>query len=328
MDGKRAGACRQLTNSGVFCIFTVDKATIMSRIETLNNVLDGLMTRYKQRVPDVGAIIQAMLQDGIIQHPDEIENDHIAFRTMGVSQLGIKSFEKIFLHYGYEKRDYYNFHGKKLDAYWYAPPADRYPRIFVSELRVSDLSQKAQDIIKSYTDEVTSDPVDKLDLDNAMEVDRFLHSPLWRIPSLEDYNILAEESEYASWVIYNRYYLNHFTISIHNLKEGFNDIALFNNFLEKHGFKLNTSGGKIKVSPDGGLLQSATVAEMIEATFADGEKQHISGSYVEFAERKVLPAYVHLAKEQIKRQHRRDGFEANNADKIFESTYSSQTKGD
>ncbi|MEH6308024.1 DUF1338 domain-containing protein [Olivibacter sp. CPCC 100613] len=299
----------------------------MSRIETLNQVLAGLMNRYKERVPDVGAIMQAMLYDGIIQDVEEIENDHIAFRTMGVPPLGIKSFEKIFLHYGYEKRDYYNFPGKKLDAYWYAPPADEYPRIFVSELRVNDLSQSAQDIITSYTQEVTTDPVDKLDLDNAAEVDRFLHSPLWRIPSLEDYNILAEESEYASWVIYNRYYLNHFTISIHNLKEGFNDITLFNNFLERHGFKLNTSGGKIKVSPDGGLLQSATVAEMIEATFADGQKQFIAGSYVEFAERKILPTYAQLPKEQITRKHRREGFEANNADKIFESTYNSQTKG-
>ncbi|GAA4799630.1 DUF1338 domain-containing protein [Olivibacter ginsenosidimutans] len=298
----------------------------MNRIETLNLVLNGLMTRYKQRVPDVGAIIQAMLQEGIIQHADEIENDHIAFRTMGVAPLGITSFEKIFLHYGYEKRDYYHFSGKKLDAYWYAPPADHYPRIFISELRVQDLSQKTQQLIKSYTDEVKTDPVDELDLDQAEAVDRFLHSPLWRIPSLADYNTLAAESEYASWVIYNRYYLNHFTISIHNLKAGYNDIAAFNDFLERHGFKLNSAGGKIKTSPDGGLLQSATVAEMIEATFADGEKQKISGSYVEFAERKVLPQFAHLAPEKIKRKHRRDGFEANNADKIFESTYNAQTK--
>jgi hypothetical protein len=298
----------------------------MNRIDILNNVLNGLMTRYKERVPDVGGIIAAMQQEGVIQDADDIENDHIAFRTMGVPQLGIKSFEKIFTYYGYTKRDYYNFPAKKLDAYWYAPPTEKHPRIFVSELRVQDLSREAQEIILSYTNEVALDPVDKLNLNNAEEVDAFLHSPLWRIPSIEDYNKLAKESEYAAWVIYNRYYLNHFTISIHNLRQGFNSIEEFNEFLERHGFKLNTSGGKVKKSPDGGLLQSATVAEMIEATFEAGEKQLISGSYVEFAERRVLPEYADLPPDQIRRQHRRDGFEANNADKIFESTYSSQTR--
>lgn len=307
-------------------IFTIANQENMNRIDILDSVLNGLMTRYKERVPDVGGIIAAMQEENIIQSVDDIENDHIAFRTMGVPQLGIKSFEKIFTYYGYVKRDYYNFPAKKLDAYWYAPPTEKHPRIFVSELRVQDLSKETREIIYSYTNEVESDPVDKLNLDNAKEVDTFLHSPLWRIPSITDYNKLAAESEYAAWVIYNRYYLNHFTISIHNLKQGYNSIEEFNKFLEKHGFKLNNSGGKIKESPDGGLLQSATVAEMIAAIFDGGEKQKISGSYVEFAERKVLPEFAALPPAQIKREHRREGFEANNADKIFESTYSSQTK--
>ena len=135
-----------------------------------------------------------------------------------------------------------------------------------------------------------------------------------------------QESEYAAWVIYNRYYLNHFTISVLNLPDGYNTVAEFNIFLEKQGIKLNDSGGKIKESPDGGLLQSSTVAQMIEAEFAQGQNHTISGSYVEFAERRVLPEFAHLPADQIQRQHRRDGFEAGNADKIFESTYTTQTK--
>jgi Domain of unknown function (DUF1338) len=73
------------------------------------------------------------------------------------------------------------------------------------------------------------------------------------------------------------------------------------------------------------LLQSSTVAEMLEVTFAGGQTQTISGSYVEFAERRVLPQFSSLPKSQVKREHRREGFEAGNADKIFESTYSTQT---
>ena len=291
----------------------------------LDNVLGGLMRRYTQRVPDVQKVIDAMVVAGLIHSAAEIENDHIAFRTLGVPHLGIQSFEKIFLHLGYRKMEPYFFPAKKLDAYWYAPPTEKYPRIFVSELRVKDLSPATQAVIHSYTNEVTADPVDSIDLDDPTAIDQFLHSGLWRLPTLEDYLALNAESEYAAWVIYNRYYLNHFTVSVHNLPSGYNTIADFNQFLEQRGFTLNDAGGKIKTSGDGYLLHSSTVAEMIDAVFAGGKGYRIPGSYVEFAERKVLPAYASLVAEEIKRQHRREGFEASNADKIFESTYASQT---
>ncbi len=299
--------------------------TLNSKNETLNGVLDGLMRRYQERVPDVEAIFQAMTRGGLIERPEDIENDHIAFRTMGVPQLGVASLEKIFLHLGYERRDAYAFPGKKLEAFWYSPPEPQLPRIFISELRVNELSDEAQKLIRSYTDEVTSDPVDALDLGSAAEIDSFLHRALWRLPSYEDFQTLASESEYAAWVIYNRYYLNHFTVSVHNLPEGFSTVASFNAFLEAHGFKLNDSGGKAKESPDGLLVQSSTVAEMIGATFAGGDTHQISGSYVEFAERRPLPEHQGKAKAELTRAERREGFEASNADKIFESTYSAQT---
>lgn len=297
------------------------------RLATLDIVLEGLMRRYKERVPDVPNILNTMIKEGIIRHADDIENDHIAFRTMGVPHLGIASLEKIFLHYGYEKRDMYNFEKKKVTSFWYAPPSPKYPRIFISQLRVHELSQPVSDIIHSYTDTVTSDPVDALNLDDGYAVDAFLHRPLWHMPTLSDYKTLASESEFASWVIYNRYYLNHFTVSVHNLPNGYNTIAEFNAFLERNGFKLNDAGGKIKISGDGNLIQSSTVAEMVDAEFSDGQGgiviERISGSYVEFAERKVLAEFEGV--DAPTREHRRDGFEASNADKIFESTYSTQT---
>lgn len=299
--------------------------TTTDKITTLEQVLGGLMRRYQERVPDVGAIGKAMVAEGIIPGADAIENDHIAFRTMGVPQLGIASLERIFLHYGYERRDRYDFAAKKLNAFWYAPPRPDLPRIFISELRVPDLSPEAQAIITGYTDEVRRDPVDELDLDDWAQVDAFLHRGLWRLPTWADYARLAEESEYAAWVIYNRYYLNHFTVTIHNLPAGYNTIADFNAFLERNGFKLNDAGGKIKTSPDGKLLQSSTVAEMIDVTFAEGDTHRISGSYVEFAERRPLDEFAHLPPEQLTREQRREGFEAGNADKIFESTYRGQT---
>jgi Domain of unknown function (DUF1338) len=298
-------------------------------LSTLDVVLDGLMRRYRERVPDAGRVIETMIREGVIARADDIENDHIAFRTMGVPQLGVQSLEKIFLHLGYQKRDRFDFPAKKLNAWWYAPPQPHYPRIFISELRVDDLSPTAAQIIRSYTDEVKTDPVAQLDLDDGLAVDGFLHRALWRTPLLGDYLRLEQESEYAAWVIFNRYYLNHFTVSVHNLPAGYNTIAQFNGFLERNGFKLNDSGGKAKSSADGLLIQSSTVAGMVTATFVDETGRaiphRISGSYVEFAERLPLPGTEHLSAGQLGREQRRDGFEASNADRIFESTYNLQT---
>lgn len=296
----------------------------------LDCVMEGLMRRYRERVPDVDRVIRCMVADGIIRDAEEIENDHIAFRTMGVPHLGIRSLEKIFLHFGYQRRDHYSFQEKKLDAYWYSPPAPKYPRIFISELRVPELSSAAQSIIHSYTDEVRSDPVDSLNLNDGAAVDAFLHTPLWRTPTWDHYQTLLEESEYAAWVIYNRYYLNHFTVSVHNLPPGYDTISQFNAFLKQHGFHLNNAGGEIKTSADGLLLQSSTVAQMVDAEFqADSSRtvtHRISGSYVEFAERRVRPEFSALPRNEIRREHRRDGFEIASADKIFESTYRGQTQ--
>ena len=271
------------------------------------------MRRYKQRVSDVSHIISEMIAQSLIHKESDIINDHIAFRTMGVKQLGIQSLEKIFLAYGYQKRDDYHFKAKKLDANWYAPPKGSHnlPRIFISECRVQEFSKPVQKIIETYTSQVKSDPVEDLELLNGAQVDQFLHSPLWTTPTYEDYQRVLEESEYAAWVLYNRYYLNHFTITIQALNTH-NDIASFNQFLESIGIQLSTAGGVIKQSQDKKLLQSASVAKKVKALFPheDGsEQQHlIAGSYVEFAQR-------------IKG---REGFEVGNADKIFESTFTNQ----
>jgi hypothetical protein len=143
---------------------------------------------------------------------------------------------------------------------------------------------------------------------------------------LNDFKNLLKESEYASWVIYNRYYLNHYTISVHELIKGYNTLKNFNKFLDKLNIKLNNSGGVIKKSKDGLLLQSSTIANKVEAKFLNNETSLISGSYVEFAERKVLPEFKNLPIEDIESKHRREGFEASNADKIFESTFIKQTE--
>lgn len=291
---------------------------------TLNIILNKLFSKYEENVTDVKKITQALINKGVIKEQSDIVNDHVAFRTLGVPHLGIQSLEKIFLQQGYLKRDRYHFETKKLDANWYSPPTPVYPRIFISELRVKELSAEAQQIIYKYTHNINEDPVQDLNMDDEHAVGDFLHMPLWEIPTKEEYEILLNESEYAAWVIYNRYYLNHYTISVHALPEGYNKLSEFNHFLEETGITLNTAGGKIKESADGLLLQSSSVSALKNVTFSCGNTAQIAGSYVEFAERRILPEFRHLPLTEIESKHRRDGFETQNADKIFESTYSEQ----
>ena len=197
---------------------------IFEEKKPIHLILESLFDTYSKRVPDVKKITSALIESKIINHQNDIINDHIAFRTMGVKNLGIKSLEKIFLHHGYVKRDFYSFENKKLNAYWYSHSEKNMPRIFISELRVDELSKETTEIIYKYTNQVTTDPVDKLDLNSYSEVINFLSKPLWNLPTVDDYNNLLKESEYASWVIYNRYYLNHYTISVHELSKNYNTL--------------------------------------------------------------------------------------------------------
>lgn len=291
----------------------------------LDTILNGLFRPYALRVPDVSTITSAMITKGLIKCQSDIINDHIAFRTLGVPNLGIASLERIFLHYGYTRQDKYFFDQKKLDAYWYKPPSDKYPRVFISELRVNELSPQSSAILKKYTKNIAYDPIDTVDLNNPNAIVDFLHHPLWALPTWRDYTTVLETSEYGAWVLYNRYYLNHYTISVHALPKPYNNLEKFNAFLKTLGIRLNNAGGEIKTSGDRLLRQSSTVAQLVTSTFANGDNHEIAGSYVEFAERAVLPEFIHLPKKELSGNHRRDGFEVNNANKIFESTFQKQT---
>lgn len=56
----------------------------------------------------------------------------------------------------------------------------------------------------------------------------------------------------------------------------------------------------VPVSPDGLLLQSSTVADSKEFEFSDGFKySQVPASYIEFAQRLVLPEYEYLPEEEV-----------------------------
>lgn len=58
--------------------------------------------------------------------------------------------------------------------------------------------------------------------------------------------ILYRESEYAAWTLVNGYAVNHVTVSVHRLKSRIKSIKTLNQFIEEHGYKLNSEGGTLK----------------------------------------------------------------------------------
>ncbi len=66
--------------------------------------MNGLMARYKKRVPDVQMVIDAMIREQVIEDAGDIENDHTDFCTIAVPFLGIQSFEKYSCIWGTSKK--------------------------------------------------------------------------------------------------------------------------------------------------------------------------------------------------------------------------------
>lgn len=300
-------------------------AASQKKVESFfRSVLASMETVYLNRNPTAKAVLELVQSAG----DENICYDHIAFRTFGVKGYGIDSLASFFLDYGYTQKEELRFPAKKLKALWFSPPNIPHPeggsgvngplpRIFISELLVDQMSPQTQEVIRKYT-ETSGSGHKHAALASA------LGSLTWEKPSHSEFQELARESEYAAWTLVNGYALNHVTISTHRLKSHLKNIKILNEFIEKNGFKLNSEGGVLKVSPDSLLLQSSTVADSIPFYFSYGVTEPVSCSYIEFAERLVLPQYKNLPEREIEEFHRRDGFEVGNADKIFESTSKDQ----
>ncbi|KAK2636269.1 hypothetical protein Ddye_031061 [Dipteronia dyeriana] len=288
------------------------------------SVLGSMETVYLNRNSTAKSVLELVQSAG----DEHICYDHLAFRTFGVNGYGIDSLARFFLDYGYTQKEELKFPAKKLKALWFSPPNIPHPeggngvngplpRIFISELLVDQMSPQTQEIIRKYTE--TSGSGNK-----HAALASALGSLTWEKPLHSEFQQLARESEYAAWTLVNGYALNHVTISTHRLKSHLKNIESLNEFIEQKGFKLNSEGGILKVSPDSLLLQSSTVADSIPFCFSDGVTEPVSCSYIEFAERLVLPQYKNIPEGEIEEFHRRDGFEVGNADKIFESTFTEQ----
>ena len=228
----------------------------------------------------------------------KIVNDHIALRTLNFSHMGISVLSQHFEALGYTHGGDYDFGSKKLNAMHFEHPDGNHPKVFISELKVDELSDAAQTILHRISQSVTSE---------FMSESNCLYSgKCWQL-TYNDYQNLLAESEYAAWFAAWGFRANHFTVSVNHL-ETLTELVEVNSLLKQHGFVLNTSGGEIKGSQDVCLAQSSTMADKMPVVFSD-QTVDIPSCFYEFAQRYPLP-----------NGELYQGFVAASADKIFEST--------
>ncbi|MCX7978260.1 MAG: DUF1338 domain-containing protein [Bdellovibrionaceae bacterium] len=260
---------------------------------SLENLMTKMWADYIDFNPQAKRVYDLLRAEGEV-----VINDHIALRTFQHPKLGIEALASHFLKYGYSYAGEYHFESKKLYARHYEHTNPNLPKIFISELELHKLSPFARDTALALIEQVPEEKV---------RHEEFLYSGRPWTLSYSTYEKLAEESEYASWLAAHGYRPNHFTVSVNALKK-FNNIRDLNKFLKNNGFKLNTSGGEVKGTPEELLEQSSTMAELHEVEFTDG-RHRIPACYYEFAKR-------YPQKDGRLYQ----GFIAKSADKIFEST--------
>ena len=258
-------------------------------------LIEQLWKAYTDITPSAGKIHRLFEARG-----EKIVNDHIALRTFNDPRCNIDVLSQPFRKLGYEPAGEYDFDAKKLKAqHFHIPGNSTAPKVFISQLLVGEFSPALQQVVREALDSASQDRFNDAEL--------VLQGRIWPSISHQTYEQLRTESEYAAWMYAYGFRVNHFTVFVNHLKS-FDSLQEVNGFLEKSGFKLNESGGKIKGSPKQLLEQSSTLADLHTMDFADGTHR-IPSCYYEFARR-----YPQQDGQLY------GGFIAASADKIFEST--------
>ncbi|MBY6019060.1 DUF1338 domain-containing protein [Halomonas denitrificans] len=264
----------------------------MSKAHTVTSLFDALWKDYQQQCPSATAIHRLLGGDAAII------NDHVAFRTFNLPEVGLEKLAAHFLALGYEPKGEYRFEQKKLAARHFEHPDPTAPKVFISELLLEECSAELKATVEAM--------VAQLPAGTAEQPDFLYSGAQWRVSEAQ-YRALLAESEYAAWLAAFGYRANHFTVNVNELAD-YPTLASVNQALKDAGFALNVSGGEIKGSPEVLLEQSSTLADKVAVSFSDAEVV-IPSCFYEFALRYPKPDGELYT-----------GFVAASADKIFEST--------
>ena len=261
----------------------------------LDAFLKATWDQYCAITPDAARVHSVLEARG-----ERIINDHVAYRTFALPGISRDEIGAIFDGFGYRRHpEDLDFPEKKLRASYWLPETDGLPKIFVSELKLNEVSPHLRTWIQTLTEGKTNRKITAEDLLN----------PRWNQPcQYADYQKHYPESEYAAWTAAFGIRANHFTVSVNHLKT-FKSLSELNETLQTNGFVLSKAGGLIKGTENEKLEQSSTKAQEVPWTFANGQTHRVPSCYYEFAKR-----YPQDNGELF------EGFVPASADKIFEST--------
>ena len=269
-------------------------------------LIKRLWENYKAKVPTARKVEEQLK----LKNETWVE-DHIALRSFNFEHFGSHNLESFFKRFGWEtiKSDY-RFPKKKLTALHMAHPDVTIPKIFISQIEVSQLSYKGGYIIQKYLSGLEDQLAHSKDVNDSIQ---YFLKPVWRTPSYDDYSVLIEESQYAAWTLLFGNNVNHFTISVHLMNQ-MKTLEEVNHFVESLNILLNEDNGKIKGSSEVFLEQSSTVADPVLFNFSDNQNHHVPYAFIEFARR------YPINNSGIEWQDFFQGFVEGNADRIFTST--------
>lgn len=292
----------------------------------LVQLFDTLYVRYRERM----AYVQKY-EEVVQSHGATFVNDHIAFRTLAAEKPAVGHFmiARIFEALGYSSAACYEFPDKHFSSIHYQHPNPQFPKLFITQLKTWELSQRARAIIqkslKTHQPHLSDANIASLyNLDKASQAERtrllrlmvrYFEELPWEMPQKKDVLELDKESQFAAWVLVNGYDVNHFTASINS--HGVDSL----DDIEKTVAAMRAAGIPMKQEIEGErgtkLRQSSTEAVVVSMPVRDGIRTveiPWTYAYFEIAERPLMKNPVTGKMERF------EGFLGGQATNLFDMT--------
>jgi len=272
---------------------------IIAHTAFLERLYAWLWNEYRERVDYARAYENILKACG-----GNFQNDHIAFRTFATQERwsGIAAISRPFEALGYRPAGTYDFPDKHLTSIHFDPPSENLPKLFISELRVWELSPRARRIVLASTAKSAPGLSDAelADLSNLAVIGAQKREKLlrrwaaqfgrrWPAPRESDAKALERESQFGAWTLLHGHTVNHFTAAVHAHAVPSLD------GIEKTVAALKAAGvpmkAEIEGEPGSKLRQSSTTAVVIPVEMRTGARvvrKPWTYAYFEIAERPMI----------------------------------------